>query len=84
MNLLLIGIVVCLAGLYLAISIGRGYDLVETLGFFGHLFPLSLGAVVAIGAVLYGLTFLIGSPPPRGSGKGKDEDHSSDIANLVP
>ena len=81
---MLLGFIVIIVGSCLAIAVARGLDFVETVGFLFRIFPLMLMVVVTVGAALYGVTFLMGSRTPMESGEEKKEDHSSDIANLVP
>lgn len=68
---------------FIVVASRRGYDFVQTLGFlvanFGYIFAL---AVVA-GLALYGLSILLEGPKVHKTHSG-DEDHSQDMANLVP
>jgi uncharacterized Tic20 family protein len=64
-------------------AIRRDYDFVQTLGFltfnFGKIFALA----VVVGLVLYGLSILLEGLEAHKS-HSDDDDHSGDMANLVP
>lgn len=65
------------------VAIRRDYDFVQTLGFltlnFGKVFALA----VVVGVVLYGLSILLEGLDAHKSHT-DDDDHSGDMANLIP
>jgi len=83
MNVLWLLFVFSLTASLVVVGIRRGYDFVQVLGFlmakFGSIFTL---AVVA-GRALYGLSILLEGPKIHKS-HCDDDDHSGDMANLVP
>jgi len=82
MNLLWLVFVFCLTSSYILVAIHRGYNFVQTVGFLGANFgDIFLFAVLA-GLVLYGVTMLL--PGRAHDSKDGEDDHSGDMANLVP
>jgi hypothetical protein len=62
----------------------RGYDLTQTVGFLVAKFGSIFGLAVVAGLVLYAVSFLLRPPAPQKSNHEADDDHSGDMANLVP
>jgi hypothetical protein len=84
MNLLWLVVVFCLTSSYLAVALWRGYDLTQTVGFLVAEFGSIFGLAVVAGLVLYAVSFLLRPPAPPKSHREADDDHSGDMANLVP
>jgi hypothetical protein len=79
MNMLWLVFVFCLTSSYIIVAVHRGYNLVQTIGFLvAGIFWYGLLS----GLALYGLSLLL-RRKTHGS-KGADDDHSGDMANLVP
>jgi len=68
---------------FLGVAIRRGYDFVQTVGFLFGSFGLIFGLAVIAGLAVYGLSIpLEGIDVHRWHDD--DNDHSGDMANLVP
>jgi hypothetical protein len=68
---------------FLVVAIRRGYDFVQTVGFLFGNFSLIFGLAVIAGLALYGLSILLEGIDVHRS-HDDDNDHSGDMANLVP
>lgn len=68
---------------FLGVAIRRGYDFVQTVGFLFGNSGLIFGLAVAAGLALYGLSILLEGIDVHKS-HDDDNDHSGDMANLVP
>jgi len=68
---------------FVGVAIHHGYDFVQTVGFLVANFGLIFGLAVAVGLALYGLSILLEGLNVHKSHSG-DDDHSGDMANLVP
>ena len=68
---------------FLGVAIRRGYDFVQTVGFLFGNFGLIFGLAVIAGLALYGLSILLEGIDVHNSHH-DDNDHSGDMANLVP
>lgn len=83
MNVLWIILVFSLTFSLIVVSVRRGYDLVQTLGFLASHFGIIFTFAVLAGVVLYGVSILLEGLEVHKAHKGK-EDHSGDMANFVP
>jgi hypothetical protein len=68
---------------FIVVAVRRGCNFVETLGFLIANFGSIFGLAVVAGLALYGLSILMEGPKAHKSHSG-DDDHSGDMANLVP
>ena len=84
MNVLWLVFIVSLTGSCIVIALWRGYNLVQTIGFFALNFGTIFSLAVLAGLVLYALSFLLGRPNQRKPHDDDEEDHTGDMANLVP
>jgi hypothetical protein len=83
MNVLWLVFVFGITFSFVVVAIRRGCDFVETLGFLVANFSSIFGLAVVAGLALYGLSILFEGPKTHRSHSG-DDDHSGDMANLVP
>jgi hypothetical protein len=83
MNVLWLVFVLSLTFSFVVVAIRRGYNFVQTLGFLAASFSDIFALAVAAGLALYGLSILLEGPKAHKS-HGGDDDHSGDMANLVP
>lgn len=65
------------------VAIRRDYDFVQTLGFLTLNFGKVFTVAVVVGVVLYVLSILLEGLEAHGSHT-DDDDHSGDMANLIP
>lgn len=65
------------------VGVRRGYDFVQIVGFLGSNFGSLFGLAVLAGLALFGLSILLEGPKFHKS-HCDDDDHSGDMANLVP
>jgi len=68
---------------FLGVAVRRGYDFVQTVRFLFGNSGLIFGLAVAAGLALYGLSILLEGIDVHKS-YDDDNDHSGDMANLVP
>jgi hypothetical protein len=82
-NFLWLGLILGITSSYVMVALRHGYDFVQTLGFlvlnFGNIFAM----FVLAGLLLYGLSIFF-RPARQAGEKEPPEDHSGDMANLVP
>jgi uncharacterized membrane protein len=83
MNVLWLLLVFSLTLSLVVVGVRRGYDFVQTLGFLMANFGSIFGLAVVAGLALYGLSILLEGPRVHKS-HCDDDDHSGDMANLVP
>ena len=83
MNVLWLVFVFGLTFSFMGVAIHRGYDFVQTVGFLVANFGSIFGLAVVVGLALYGLSILLEGWKAHKSHSG-DDDHSGDMANLVP
>jgi hypothetical protein len=83
MNLLWLLFVCGLIMWCVGVAIRHGYDLVQTVGFLAANFGSIFGLAVVVGLGLYGLSILLEGLKAHKSHR-QDDDHSGDMANLVP
>jgi uncharacterized Tic20 family protein len=65
------------------VAIRHGYDFVQTLGFLALNFGKVFVVAAVVGLVLYGLSILLEGLDAHKSHT-DDDDHSRDMANLIP
>jgi hypothetical protein len=68
---------------FVGLAVWRGYDFVQTLGFLAANFGVIFSLAIVAGLALYGLSILLEGQKVHKSCGGED-DHSGDMANLVP
>src|SRR5256712_11754546 len=83
MNVLWLVFIVSLTGLCIVIALWRGYNLVQTIGFFALNFGTIFSFAVLAGLILYAFSFLLGRANQRKLRDDDEEDHIGDMANLV-
>lgn len=69
---------------FVVVALRRGYDFPQTVGFLVVNFGFIFGSAVLAGLALYGLSILLEGPAAHKSHSGDDDDHSGDMANLIP
>jgi hypothetical protein len=84
MNVLWLVFVFSLTSSYLAVAMLRGYDLVQAIGFLVVHFGIIFSLAVVAGILLYAASFLLAPSYRPKSPDEAEDDHSSDMANLVP
>ena len=83
MNVLWLVFVFGVTSSFVVVAIRRGCDFVQTLGFLAANFGLLFGLAVGAGGALYGISILLEGFEAH-KAHSRDDDHSGDIANLVP
>jgi hypothetical protein len=83
MNVLWVIFVLGMTLWFLIQAIRRGYDPVRAPGFLGVSFGVIFESAIVVGLGLYGLSILLEGIKAHKSNSDKD-DHSGDMANLVP
>lgn len=84
MNMLWLVLVVGLVLSLVGVAIHRGYDFVEVLGFLVTNVGLIFFFAIILASGLYGLSILLEGTSFHRSHCKTDEDHTRDMANLVP